>query len=109
MYRMYVNLHETQTEGIGAPISRRFNSGSLCLVGSQPPAPFHSTQLLQLMPHPVQVFHSAKHPRRHLDLAGLFPKLDLKLRGIQQCLVWLVSVQDTRSLPALNVSCKDKE
>lgn len=59
---MYVYFHEAQTKctlkGIGAPISMKFNSGSICLVGSQPSGfPFHSTHLLQSRPHTMQVFH----------------------------------------------------
>lgn len=83
---MCVNLHESQSKcprkGVGAPMSMKFNSGSMCFMGSQ----------LNLC------------PRRGLDLVGLYPKLDSKPGGIQQSFVWLVSVEGARSLPALNVS-----
>lgn len=75
LYVMCVNLHESQSKcpwrGVGAPKCVRFSS--VCFMGSQ----------LNL----CKSF--TKCPRRGLDLEGLYPKLDLKPRGMQQCFVWL--------------------
>lgn len=65
--------------------------------------PFHSTTAVRT---PLLQVWDCKMPQEGVDLVGLFPKLDLKLRRIPQC---FVSVQDTHSPPALNVSCRDKE
>ena len=105
-----LKLKQCIEKGISVPISMRFNSGSVCLVASNCLFPFIPLDSCSPYPTRCKSFtETAKCPKSRLDLVGLFPKLDLKLRGIQQCLVWLIFVQDTRSLPALNVSCKDKE
>lgn len=89
----------------------RFNAGSVCPLGcSQPSVLFYFTQLLQSIPHPVHVFRrGCKMPQEGLDPSGFVSKLNLKRRGIQRCFVWLISVWDTYTLPALDVSCKNKE